>query len=62
MIPELGTGALLVALTLALYGAVLILAMIAFPRGIQGGLLSLRSAGRRGLRALRARPQVSGQT
>ena len=47
-------------LPLAVYGGVLVIAMLAFPRGIQGALVSLVRLGRRAVRAAGPRRQVSG--
>jgi branched-chain amino acid transport system permease protein len=46
-------------LPVAVYGAVLVIAMLAFPRGIQGALVTLVRLGRRAARAAGPHPRVS---
>jgi branched-chain amino acid transport system permease protein len=46
-------------LPLAVYGAVLVIAMLAFPRGIQGALVTLVGLARRAIRTIGPRPQAS---
>jgi len=49
-------------LPLAVYGAMLVVAMLAFPRGIQGGLVSLGRLAARSLRGLGTGPRIGDQT
>ena len=46
-------------LPLAVYGAVLVIAMLAFPRGVQGAIVTIVRLVRRAVRTAGARPQVS---